>query len=164
MTSREQRLAQDGAVNPVLFFGGRFSNFSAHPVVLPSPWDGELIEYRTSEHRFQAMKAITPDDHNLVAFQSSASDSKKAGRNIMLRPDWGDDSNTICWFVMLEALIYKTVQHSDVRNELRSTGKRIMYEDSPTDDLWGWRHARDHSGKNLLGRCWMQVRDLLYPI
>lgn len=38
---------------------------------------------------------------------------------------------------------------------------RRIYEDSPTDDIWGWRFQQSYTGKNLLGRCWMDVREVL---
>lgn len=164
--NREERLHQDGVVTPILFFHpdepyGVFSNFSDHPIVLPCPWTGEPIVYSTTEHRFQAMKAITKAAHDHINEFRSPGTAKNRGRQTRLREDWGDDLHTICWYVMLEALIAKVQQHSTMREALRRTATAHIYEDSPTDDIWGWRTGAVHNGKNLLGEALMHVRQLL---
>jgi ribA/ribD-fused uncharacterized protein len=158
----------DRDVEPVLFYHatgryGAFSNFSGHTVELQVPSQKRRRVYATGEHRFQAMKAITVKDHTWVAKAISAFDAKKRGgpRGIELRDGWGNDYGDLCWYVMLELVIAKAQQHPEVLRLLRRTGDRPIYEDSPTDDIWGWRYREDYRGKNLLGRCWMTARDLL---
>ncbi len=168
--TKEERLKRDGwdgQTDPILFYGhknpfGVFSNFSRHSVRLPHPFYFELVTYPTSEHRYQAMKAVTPEEHDYVWDAESPGQSKDRGQEIHLREDWGNSRGDICWYVMLEVCIAKAFQNREVERALDATGDALMYEDSPTDDIWGWRYSCDYRGKNLLGLTWMQVRDLFY--
>jgi ribA/ribD-fused uncharacterized protein len=81
---------------------------------------------------------------------------------INIRPDWGDSYHDLCYYVMFEVVLAKTLQNGEMQDALVDTEDRPIYEDSPTDDIWGWRHGDDHRGKNLLGQCLMEVRSLLY--
>lgn len=173
MTKAERLVHDEVEGDPVLFYGARgewgcFSSFSAHPVVMINPWTWKMMEYRTGEVRFQALKATSEKDHDYVVDAHKESfepgiismESKTRGRSIKLRGDWGNTVNSICWYVMLEVVITKVAQHDDVRSELLLTGFRAIYEDSPRDNIWGWRAGSNHNGKNLLGKCWMQARDV----
>lgn len=163
---KQERLDKDGAVDPILFFGGgewgAFSNFSSHGIWLPSPWEPRESEYYpTTEHRYQALKATDKFDHDYVVKSKTPGQSKDRGREIELRGDWGNNEGDVCWYVMLECLITKALQNPSVLETLEATSDRWIYEDSPTDDIWGWRFQQSYSGKNLLGRCWMQTRYIL---
>lgn len=174
MISSEERLKQDGyeGVKPVLFFGKKgkehpyycFSNFSPIGIWLPCPFTGELKFYPTGEHRYQAMKADNLDQHEWVRAATSAFGSKERGRKVNMWPFWGSAYGAHCYFVMLETVLAKAVTSSLVRRTLRATGERPIYEDSPTDDIWGWQHKGNYNGRNLLGRCWMQVRELVVQL
>jgi ribA/ribD-fused uncharacterized protein len=161
--TREDRLIKDGVTDPVLFYSpkdanGCGSNFSKHGVKLLHPFTGELALYATGEHRYQAMKATHYLAHELIRTAASPSLAKKFGGTTDLRFGWGNNYGDLCWYVMMEVITAKTLQHSMVRNWLKQTGSRAIYEDSVTDDIWGWRYHQSYTGKNLLGRCWMQVR------
>ncbi len=162
---KDQRLEKDGATGRyVVFYGssdelGALSNFSDHSVTLPNPWTGKHTTYLTGEHRFQAMKATNARDHDWVSGSSSPYHAKRAGRVITLRSGWGNDVNCICWFVMCEIVMAKLCQNSDVF-ELLAGIRGFIYEDSPIDPIWGWRMYANYSGRNLLGKAWMQARFL----
>lgn len=165
--NREDRLAADGfaGIEPILFYSKRTkgSNFSPHAVRLLDPWTGKSRVYQTGEHRYQAMKSRDQEGHDYVAAASSAFESKKRGHEITLRDGWSGPTTdptygSFAWYSMWEVVMAKTIQHYDVREWLLLSDGRPIYEDSPTDDIWGWRCAEDYRGKNLLGRCWMQVR------
>jgi N-glycosidase YbiA len=161
--NREERLAKDRAVDPILFYHpsdgyGIFSNFSKHPIVLPSPWTREPTLYRTTEHRYQAMKSVNQEGHDWVVSAATAYESKERGRQVDLLDDWGGDYRDPCFWVMFEALTAKVFQHSKMERTLARTLDRTLYEDSPVDDIWGWRFRNDYRGKNLLGRALMDVR------
>jgi ribA/ribD-fused uncharacterized protein len=169
----EQRLEHDGAVDPILFYSeknawGVFSNFSHHPVVLPHPWTAEPTRYHTSEHRYQAMKAMNPSDHDWVAgigepdISAGVSKTRGGPRGIKLRPDWGDKYQSVCYYVMLEVVTAKALQNGEMQDALADSEGRTLYEDSPTDDIWGIRNHYDYRGRNLLGQALMEVRYLLY--
>lgn len=167
--NREERLKRDGfeGIEPVLFYGHRgtewpyFSNFSRHSVRMINPWTGKSIVYDTTEHRYQAMKSVDQRGHDYVVESSGPGQSKTRGREVQLRRDWGENYGTFAYYVMLEAVLTKASQYPIIGRSLERTGDRPIYEDSPTDDIWGWRYAKDHSGNNLLGLCWMQVREAL---
>lgn len=161
----EERLKADGfeGVDPVLFYRSKTlgSNFSLHPIQLPCPWCGDMVTYPTCEHRYQAMKATNESEHNWVVGAKTAFESKERGRKVELRDPWGEHYGTFAYYVMLETVLAKATQHAEVRYWLLQTGKRPIYEDSPVDDIWGWQCRGDYRGRNLLGRAWMEVRDLL---
>lgn len=172
--TKEERLKRDGygGVRPVLFYGpknpnGLGSNFSKHAVWLPHPQTGKLTRYPTGEHRFQAMKATDARCHDAIANQPTAGKSKEAGgprssvEGFVLRDGWGNNYGDLCWYVMAELVLAKALQHEDVQRWLTWTEEAPIYEDSPVDDIWGWRYEQSYTGKNLLGRCWMLTRGIL---
>lgn len=63
---------------------GFFSNFSDHPILLPSPFGG-LVSYDTGEHRYQAMKAATREDYLKVFNARTPSLAQDYGRKVLLR-------------------------------------------------------------------------------
>jgi ribA/ribD-fused uncharacterized protein len=162
----EERLAADGfEAPPVLFYRpgddwGWLSNFWRGDLALPDPFTGERRAYPTGEHRYQAMKATDRDAHDWVAAAPTPGEAKDRGRAVALRDGWGERYGDLCYLVMLELVLTKGAQYP-LREALAATGERGIYEDSPTDDIWGWRCGADHRGRNLLGRCWMQARHLL---
>lgn len=168
---REERLVRDEwqGIEPILFYRpenafGCLSMFSAHPIILPDPWTGALRIYEGGEWRFQALKGQTQSCHDYVCEARSASAAKWRGgpkSRLVFREDWGDDHGHICWYVMLEACLAKALQHVEVQDALSATGERLIYEDSPSDAIWGWRDGKDYCGKNLLGRAWMQTRAMI---
>lgn len=165
--NKAERLQLDGDPEPILFYDaaddyGQFSNFSPHAVWLPDPWlpGAQGRQYKTGEHRFQAMKAIRKEDHDFVADAGGPALAKQRGRSIYLREDWGDSQGTICWWVMLETIMAKVQQHDDIWDLLMFSENHWIYEDSPRDDIWGWRFGQSYAGKNLLGLCWMHVREI----
>ena len=172
--NRSERLQQDGVegIEPITFYKpkdtwGVFSNFSPHGVYLPDPFDSaSVLWYKTGEHRFQAMKATTPEIHEKVRLQPTPYRAKEAGGRgspvgLVLREGWGNRYGDLCWYVMLETILAKTVQNNEAYQALEDAQSRPIYEDSPKDDIWGWRFDQDYRGKNLLGKCWMTVRDIL---
>lgn len=158
--TRDERLARDGVVSPVLFYRpgdewGVFSNFSDHPVSMINPWTDETQVYWTSEHYFQAMKATSAQAHHYIANTRSATFTKSRGRQTELRLDWSE----VSYKVMVDVVRAKAAQHAEMREALAATGTRHIYEDSPVDAIWGWRHGDSHHGLNLLGKVLIGVRD-----
>jgi ribA/ribD-fused uncharacterized protein len=49
------------------------------------------------------------------------------------------------------------------RTELLATGDELIYEDSPTDAIWGLWNQEEQAwtGQNLLGKALMQLREEL---
>jgi N-glycosidase YbiA len=72
-----------------------------------------------------------------------------------LRRDWG----SVKIGVMRDAVRQKFETHADIRATLLSTGDEALIEDAPDDGFWGC--GPNGSGKNMLGRSLMEVRDEL---
>lgn len=141
-------------MQPVLFYKtidpfGCFSNFSRHPLfVREKTWP-------TSEHYFQARKF--DDDHvqRLIRKAESPMTAAQLGRSreYPLRTDWEAVKDD----VMREAVRLKVSQHADVRDTLLSTGQADIIEHTVNDSYWA--DGGDGSGKNMLGKILMEIRE-----
>jgi ribA/ribD-fused uncharacterized protein len=130
---------------------GCFSNFSRHRVFL----DGKT--WPTSEHYFQAQKfAGTPHEEE-VRRQETPRQAADLGRDRKrpLRKDWEAVKDD----VMREAVRAKFSQHEELRAILLGTGDALLVEHTERDAYWG--DGGDGSGKNMLGRILMEVREEL---
>lgn len=61
--------------------------------------------------------------------------------------------------IMRQAVLCKFQTHRDIRDILLSTGNAEIVENSPIDFYWGC--GADGSGKNMLGKILVEVRDVL---
>lgn len=128
---------------------GEFSNFAAFPITL----DGK--RWPTTEHYFQAMKfedaayreEIRKTDSPMIAARLGRSRKQK------LRRDW----ESVKVGVMRTAVLAKFTQHAELKELLLSTGDAKLVEHTENDAYWG--DGGDGSGKNMLGRILMEVRD-----
>lgn len=129
---------------------GYMSNFSRHSFVVNG------VTYRTSEHFYQSQKFAGTPYEVTVREIASPKDSADLGRSpsLPLRSDWEE----IKVEVMRQALIAKFSQNPEIKAQLLSTGDAILVEDSMVDAYWGW--GADHSGKNMLGKLLMEVREM----
>nr|WP_310487912.1 NADAR family protein [Chamaesiphon sp. VAR_69_metabat_338] len=130
---------------------GEFSNFASYPFAL----DGE--QWQTSEHYFQAQKFEDKAYKTKIRKSNSPMLAAQMGRDRKqkLRRDW----ESVKVSVMRAAVLAKFTQHEDLRVLLLSTGDSKLVEHTENDDYWG--DGGDGSGKNMLGRILMQVRELL---
>ncbi len=131
------------------------SNFDKkHPVM----WRGR--QYDTTEHLYQAMKAVHFPDHEEIRNSLSPAVSKKLGRKVQSYPEWDQDK----FAVMMLCLQLKIDQHADVRRDLIATGNALIVEkNAHGDTIWGMiqdEYGRWH-GSNLLGKAWMRHRAAL---
>ena len=130
---------------------GVFSNFAPYPISV----DGDL--WPTSEHYFQAQKfddeayrkRIRKSDSPMIAARLGRSRKQK------LRDCW----EAVKVGVMRTAVLAKFMQHPELRSLLLSTGEANLVEHTENDDYWG--DGGDGSGKNMLGRTLMEVRETL---
>jgi len=130
---------------------GCFSNFSRHPVFLKGK------RWPTSEHYFQAQKFSGTEHEEAVRLCKKPSEAAALGRNrkLPLRPDWESVKDQ----VMLEVVRAKFTQHEDLKAILLGTGDAVLVEHTTNDSYWA--DGGDGSGKNMLGRILMQVREEL---
>ncbi len=128
---------------------GCFSNFSSHPIVINN------VEWKTSEHYFQAMKFLDPKLQNRVREINSPMEAAKFGRDraLPLRPDWEQVKDD----VMRTAIIAKVTQNQEVFDILFYTDDAILIEHTINDAYWA--DGGDGRGKNMLGIILMEIRD-----
>lgn len=130
---------------------GEFSNFAAYPIVLKGK------RWPTSEHYFQAQKFEQPEHREAIRKTSSPMIAARRGRDRKkkLRRDW----ESVKVSIMREAVLAKFTQHEELRTLLLSTGDAKIVEHTERDSYWG--DGGDGSGKNMLGRILMEVREIV---
>lgn len=130
---------------------GCFSNFSRHPIEL----DGK--RWPTSEHYFQAQKFAGTEHEEILRTAPTAMQAATMGRDRdrPLRTDWESVKDD----VMRKAVLAKFQQHDGLRDVLLSTGDEEIVEATTGDYYWGC--GQNGSGKNMLGRILMEVRQQL---
>lgn len=130
---------------------GEFSNFSRHGF----EFDGKY--WKTSEHYFQAMKFEGTEYEDKIREARSPKDAANLGRrrDFPLRQDW----EAIKDDVMRRAVLKKFQTHQELAELLLATGNEEIVENAPSDFYWGC--GADGSGKNMLGKILMEVREKL---
>ncbi len=139
----------------VFFYEQEFyvlSNFSAFAIEFLD------ILFPTVEHAYHWGKFVRAENEDLrtaIRTAKSAHEAFKLARANAesVRVDWL--SVRVDW--MKELIWLKVSQHEYVKKKLLETGARELIEDSWRDDFWGWGPNRD--GRNMLGICWMEIRD-----
>jgi ribA/ribD-fused uncharacterized protein len=132
---------------------GYLSNFYESEITM----DGKV--YKTSEHYFQAAKFFTTDKDYAeeIRLVDSPGKAAKMGRDRKkpLRKDW----ESVKYDIMKEILIEKFKQNKLLGKKLLETGNAVLIEHTTNDNIWG--DGGDGTGKNLLGKCLMEVREIL---
>jgi ribA/ribD-fused uncharacterized protein len=130
---------------------GCFSNFSPHPIRMK----GKV--WPTSEHYFQAQKFAGTEHEEEIRLIKSPMIAARMGRDRKrpLRPDWESVKDEI----MLEAVRAKFTQSEELREFLLATGDAEIIERASNDGYWG--DGGDGSGRNMLGKTLMLVREEL---
>ena len=130
---------------------GCFSNFAPYPIEL----DGK--RWPTSEHYFQAQKFDDPQHQESIRREKSPMIAARMGRDRKkkLRRDW----ESVKVSIMRKAVQAKFTQHDNIREVLLSTVDAKIVEHTENDNYWG--DGGDGSGKNMLGKILMEVREEL---
>jgi ribA/ribD-fused uncharacterized protein len=130
---------------------GQFSNFAPFPIEL----DGE--RWPTSEHYFQAQKFAEHAYRQQIRKTKSPMQAAWLGRDRKkpLRRDW----ESVKVGIMRQAVRAKFIQHEELRLLLLSTGAATLVEHTENDAYWG--DGGDGSGRNMLGRILMEIREEL---
>ncbi|ELP68327.1 hypothetical protein STRTUCAR8_07914 [Streptomyces turgidiscabies Car8] len=137
----------------------------------PSAFSVDGVEYATAEHWMMAAKARlfedTEAEHRAVTASNPAL-AKKAGRLVRGFDEavWERER----FGIVVEGSVHKFAAHSDLREFLLGTGRRVLVEASPVDRVWGIGLAADDEaamdparwrGPNLLGFALMAARERL---
>ncbi|KAH7415458.1 hypothetical protein KP509_14G044700 [Ceratopteris richardii] len=167
MRRREQ--SQRSESSDILFYNenkgrfGCFSNFYPAQIFV----DGK--KWATVEHYYQAMK-FSDDPALIEEVRRAATPGEAAALGSELRyhvrRDWhketvNDDGNvsSLKLNVMRVALRAKFDQHCELRSILLSTTGRRIIENTKNDRYWA--NGGDNSGKNMLGKLLMELREIL---
>lgn len=141
---------------PIYFYSaqdayGCFSNFSSHGVQLKGVW------WPTTEHFFQAQKFAGTPHEEAIRHAKTPKQAAEMGRDRRrpIRPDWEQIKDE----VMRAAVREKFRTHAGIREELLATGDVELIENAPSDFYWGC--GADGSGKNMLGKILMEIREEL---
>lgn len=130
---------------------GCFSNFSKHTFELESK------KWATSEIYFQAKKFEGTEYEEKIRNMTNSLEAAKFGRNreLPLRKDWEEIKDE----VMRKAVLAKFSQNPDIKEILLQTGDEEIVEATTDDYYWGC--GSKGTGKNMLGKILMEVRELL---
>lgn len=130
---------------------GCFSNFSRHHIFLKDKI------WKTSEHYFQAQKFAGTEFEEKVRLAPTPKEAANLGRNrkFPLRKDWEEVKDDI----MREALRAKFTQNKELKTILLETGDAELVEHTHLDFYWA--DGGDGSGKNMLGKLLMELREEL---
>ena len=113
--------------------------------------------YTSVEHAYQAAKSLDKNTRARIRSMTPGQ-AKRFGRNVKLRPDW----ESVKIGIMLDLLKQK-FQSGELRTKLALTKDMKLIEGNRWhDNYWGscfCSKCKD-SGKNILGRLLMWVRDL----
>jgi hypothetical protein len=107
------------------------------------------------EAPYQAEKTSVQSERDEIWRAVKANESRLLGQKVTMRPDWDEYKR----FVMKECCMAKFLQHPDLRKQLIDTGDEELMEDSPVD--WYWGCGADGTGKNVLGKVLMEIREEL---
>ena len=127
------------------------SNFHIAPIVHNG------IVYQTTEHFYQAHKAISQKEFDEIANASEPREAKRLGGLVKVEPEvWNAKRDK----VMLQALRLKFTQHDYLAEKLLSTGNTQLIEWAPWGDTY-WGVDKNYVGQNKLGKLLMKVREEL---
>lgn len=133
---------------------GEFSNF------YPCSFEIDGIKFSSTEQAFMWNKAHLFQDKEMeskILATTNPASVKKYGRLVK-------NFNDSVWTKVRQDIMYqvnlaKFSQNPKLKELLLSTGDAHLYEDSPTDYVWGV--GANGTGQNLLGKTLMKVREQL---
>ena len=157
-TARKRPIKQDAALNEVRFYRANEKPYGAFSNLYKRPIEFEGVTYPTSEHAYQAGKAIKPAVRQWILSAPTPALAAMAAHGLYVWdvvPDWAQ----IKFDRMRAVLRAKFDQHADLRELLLSTGEARLVEagtvNNAVNRLWG---EVDGKGENMLGVMLMELR------
>jgi ribA/ribD-fused uncharacterized protein len=134
-----------------------FSNF----LPFDTPMDYQGMRFKNVETFYQAMKTLDVEIRKKISL-STAAESKKIGRSIIIRNDWEDIKQK----VMLFALNYKFTLDTTWGKKLVETQEDIIEWNYWHDNYWGECTCSNCKytnviPKNVLGKMLVDIRTKL---
>lgn len=129
--------------------------------------------FKNTEQIFMYRKALTFSDYEIASKILKAEDPRDAKRLGRLVKNYDDETWDIFRYnIMYHANMSKYTQNEYLKKKLIDTYPKVLVECNPRDSIWGIGLSEDDpdiydeqkwKGKNLLGKCLMEVRkDLIY--
>ena len=137
--------------NEILTFDGPhyfLSNFYPQPII----FDGR--RWATSEHAYQAAKAIIVEQREEIAAASTPGVAKRLGKKAVLREDWEAVKAPI-----MRAILEAKFSIPKLREMLLSTGNLRLIEGNTWGDTFWGVDIRSRVGQNMLGKLLMGIRE-----
>lgn len=132
-------------------FQGKYrflSNFYIHPI----EFDGR--RWATSEHAYQAAKAVIVEQREEIAAAPTPGVAKRLGGVVACREDWKKVRVPI-----MKSILEAKFSIPKLREMLLSTGKLMLIEGNAHGDTFWGVDIRSRVGHNMLGKLLMQIRD-----
>jgi ribA/ribD-fused uncharacterized protein len=129
-----------------------FSNLAPYPIEL----EGRV--WQSSEHYYQYKKfeKADPDYAQKIREAQTPKEVKVLSmQNDKRSPGWDEEKVSI----LKTAVIKKFASYQNLRDLLLSTGDEELIEANPDDYFWG--EGADGTGKNMMGKILMEIRDKL---
>lgn len=156
-TARKRPLKQD-AIPEIRFYRANEKPYGAFSNLYKRPVEFEGVMYPTSEHAYQAGKALKPSVRHWILSAPTPALAAMAAHGLYVWdvvPDWAQ----IKFDRMRAVLRAKFDQHVDLRELLLSTGEARLVETGTVSNavnrLWG---EVDGKGENMLGVMLMELR------
>jgi len=128
---------------------GFLNNFKKSRMFVYGRW------WNNVESPYQSQKTNNPDEQDAIWACASPQEARDLGQKVNMRHFWDNRKD----LVMYDCCMAKFLQHPDLRVKLMATGDEELVEDSPIDYYWGC--GKDGSGKNMLGKTLMKIREEL---
>jgi ribA/ribD-fused uncharacterized protein len=141
------------SLDKIKSFDGNY-RFLSNFYKAPFEWNGKL--WKTTEHAYQAMKAVDEFTREYIRNLETAREAKEEGKKIKLRSDWEIVKDK----VMEEIVFEKFNQNKDIAIKLIQTNDMIIEEGNTWGDrYWGICPPDSNNGLNKLGIILMNVRE-----
>lgn len=138
-------------------FDGKYS-FLSNFYAAQTLYNGIL--YPTSEHAYQAAKAIEDSDKKKILMCATPDESKHLGRKIKIREDWDNIKDQVMY-----EIVKAKFSNPFLAKKLINTGDKILCEGNYWhDNYWGACNCPNCKllpRKNMLGQILMRVREEL---
>lgn len=157
-TARRRPAARSAAIQDIRFYRANEKPYGAFSNLFKRPIEFEGTMYPTSEHAYQAGKALKPAVRQWILSAPTPALAAMAAHGLYVWdvvPDWAQ----IKFDRMRAVLRAKFDQHTDLRELLLSTGGSRLVEagtvNNAVNRLWG---EVDGKGENMLGVMLMELR------
>lgn len=141
------------ATSEVKGFVGKYAYLSNFYAKAPFVLDG--YEWLSTEHYYQAQKAINDDDFHKIRLAKTPGKTKAIAKKVDLRLDW----EAVKIPVMRKCVEAKFRQNPDLAKKLLDTKDKLLEETNDWGDVfWGVCNSK---GKNWLGVVLMDLRTKL---